>query len=174
MSEHNNQSLPAEETTEIEFSALELKHLAKESEQAALPLLKAALASHAAAAIPAQPRSRSILLRSPLALGTVGSVLFLALIGAGYTYTTGTPPAPPRPLEQPLVAEASAEIVAAPAVAEEPVLVKNPFDKGEVFEFPPGTTDQQAHDAVAEMLLQRAIQRQAEYDAKRGKKRRAS
>jgi hypothetical protein len=106
-------------------------------------------------------------------LGTAASVLFLALIGAGYSYTTSNPP--PRPaLEQPAVADESTEVVAAQAVEQQPVRVQNPFDKGEVFEFPPGTSDQEAHDAVADMLLQRAIQRQAEYDARKAKRRRAS
>lgn len=44
--------------------------------------------------------------------------------------------------------------------AGEPVRFANPFDADEVFEFPPGTTETQARDAVAEALLQRAMARQ--------------
>lgn len=53
------------------------------------------------------------------------------------------PPPPPTPVE-------------APAPAAEPVLFKNPFDRSEVFEFPPGTTKAEARDAVAKLLLDRA------------------
>jgi hypothetical protein len=43
-----------------------------------------------------------------------------------------------------------------PAPAGEPVLFKNPFDRTEVFEFPPGTSQADARDAVANALLERA------------------
>ncbi|MFC4312247.1 hypothetical protein ACFPN2_24410 [Steroidobacter flavus] len=42
----------------------------------------------------------------------------------------------------------------------EPVRFANPFDRDEVFEFPPGTTEAEARDAVAEMLMDRAMSRQ--------------
>jgi hypothetical protein len=54
------------------------------------------------------------------------------------------PPAPPPPAEEP------------PAAAAEPVLFKNPFDRSEVFEFPAGTTQQEAREAVARLLMDRA------------------
>jgi hypothetical protein len=41
-----------------------------------------------------------------------------------------------------------------------PVRFSNPFDASEAFEFPPGTTDEQARRSVAAMLLQRARDRQ--------------
>jgi hypothetical protein len=34
--------------------------------------------------------------------------------------------------------------------------MKNPFDRSEVFEFPPGTSLEDARQSVAELLLQRA------------------
>jgi len=55
----------------------------------------------------------------------------------------------PRPTPPPPPAEA-------PATAGEPVLFKNPFDRTEVFEFPPGTTEAEARDAVAKALMERA------------------
>lgn len=54
------------------------------------------------------------------------------------------PPAPPLPMEEP------------PAATADPVLFKNPFDRTEVFEFPAGTTQQEARDAVAKLLMDRA------------------
>jgi hypothetical protein len=48
----------------------------------------------------------------------------------------------------------------APAKAQSsPTRFTNPFDASEVFEFPPGTTEDAARDLVAEMLLQRARER---------------
>ena len=44
---------------------------------------------------------------------------------------------------------------------ESPVRFSNPFDVSEVFEFPPGTSDDQARESVAAILLQRARDRQA-------------
>ena len=44
--------------------------------------------------------------------------------------------------------------------AERPrVIFTNPFDASEVFDFPPGTSETEAHDAVADLLLQRARDR---------------
>ncbi|MEJ1963163.1 MAG: hypothetical protein WDO56_17060 [Gammaproteobacteria bacterium] len=42
---------------------------------------------------------------------------------------------------------------------ESPVRVRNPFDRSEVFEFPPGTSRADARSAVAELLMQRARER---------------
>jgi hypothetical protein len=42
------------------------------------------------------------------------------------------------------------------------VRIKNAFDATEVFEFPPGTTESEARDAVAQLLLTRARDRRAE------------
>jgi hypothetical protein len=39
------------------------------------------------------------------------------------------------------------------------VRVKNPFDATEVFEFPAGTTKAEARQKIAELLLQRAVDR---------------
>ena len=57
-----------------------------------------------------------------------------------------------------------AEVVA--AVPSElqgaPVRIKNAFDATEVFEFPPGTTESEAREAVAALLLSRARDRRVE------------
>jgi hypothetical protein len=42
----------------------------------------------------------------------------------------------------------------------EPVRYQNPFDPKEVFEFSPGTTETAAREAVAEVLMKRALARQ--------------
>jgi hypothetical protein len=59
------------------------------------------------------------------------------------------PPSPPAPLPAP-------ELSTPP----EPVQFVNPFDRREVFEFPAGTSKAEARDAVAELLYERAQERQ--------------
>ncbi len=59
-----------------------------------------------------------------------------------------TPAAPPTPPPA-FIEEAKSE----------PVRFKNPFDANEVFEFPPGTSDAEARDAVASLLIRRAQER---------------
>lgn len=54
--------------------------------------------------------------------------------------------------------------VTSPGAAEPqgaPVRIKNAFDSTEVFEFPHGTTESEAREAVAELLLSRAHDRRA-------------
>ena len=64
------------------------------------------------------------------------------------------------PLSAAPVAQISKPTTAAaePAIAE-PVKFSNPFDRSEIFEFPPGTTRQEARDAVAQILIDRASER---------------
>jgi hypothetical protein len=61
----------------------------------------------------------------------------------------GTPPA----------ASAPAVLEPPPEPQRPPVRVKNPFDATEVFEFPAGTTKAEARQKIAELLLQRAVDR---------------
>jgi hypothetical protein len=82
-------------------------------------------------------------------------------------------PAPARhpPAPGPAVASATPLAKAAPAGPAEPhgapVRIKNAFDATEVFEFPPGTTEAESREAVAELLLSRASDRRAEGPAPR-------
>jgi hypothetical protein len=56
----------------------------------------------------------------------------------------------------------------APPPAPPTVKLVNPFDPSEVFEFPPGTSDDEARDSAAALLLERARQRLAGAAAERG------
>ena len=68
---------------------------------------------------------------------------------------------PPPPASGPAPASASAlEPPSDAAMPPEPVRYANPFDKKEVFEFPAGTSKAEARDAVAELLYERAQERQ--------------
>jgi hypothetical protein len=98
---------------------------------------------------------------SGASVGIVG-VVIVASIGmgahfAGAKYNAEVVPAPatvawtPIP-ERPQVVEPEPEVV----VEAPPVRFANPFDKTEVFEFPPGTTKEEARELVAQMLLERA------------------
>jgi hypothetical protein len=75
-------------------------------------------------------------------------------------------PGPHRHPQAPAVASARPVAEVAPAEPAEPqgtpVRIKNAFDAREVFEFRPGTTESEAREAVAELLLSRARDRRAE------------
>ena len=49
---------------------------------------------------------------------------------------------------------------------QDPVRFANPFDASEVFEFPAGTTEAEAQQAIAGFLMERAVSRQARLDGK--------
>jgi hypothetical protein len=55
---------------------------------------------------------------------------------------------------------------AIPEPSGDPVRFANPFDASETFEFPAGTTETEAREAVADFLLERAMNRQARLDLK--------
>jgi len=69
-------------------------------------------------------------------------------------------PAPPVTSPAPLAAVAPAAARTEPQGM--PVRIRNAFDAMEVFEFPPGTPESEAREAVAELLLSRARSRRAE------------
>jgi hypothetical protein len=92
----------------------------------------------------------------------------------GYEVLKPVPVVPTLPPPPPLAPIVEARrVVAAPVVEQPPVRVANPFDQKEVFEFPAGTAPEAAKAAVADTLLARARERQAEYDAKHPRKRRS-
>ena len=159
MSQQELRDLPVqEETAEIELSGEELKVLSRVSsstESVATPAAEARDVS-------SRPMSR-VLWRWPVALACAGAVS-LAAIGAGYRVNTSNDGSARAALIAQL--EAVTPSVQTQAVYEEPVRVQNPFDKREVFEFPAGTSEQDARDAMADTLLKRAVERQAAYDAK--------
>lgn len=108
------------------------------------------------------------------AIAGFGAVLVLAAT-IGYQVLQAPPTLTALPPPPPSAKADDRPRVAAPVVEPPPpVRVANPFDKGEVFEFPPGTTPEEAHAAVADTLLERARERQAEYDARHPKRRRSS
>jgi hypothetical protein len=170
---HEAHNLSREHISEVELSADELVGLARAADRA-LALQHAVAASSQLAddaisvairGVPA-PASRSWtqrLSRAPV-FGVLGLAVVASIaVAAHYEYAGSKrvvqappiewTPLPERPVEPIEVAEAAAE---AP-----PTLYRNPFDKNEVFELPPGLTQDEARDMVAQLLLERARERVA-------------
>jgi hypothetical protein len=68
------------------------------------------------------------------------------------------PPPPPAVVAAPVTAPVEQVAEAPPP---EPVVLTNPFDKSEKFTFPPGTSKAEAREQMANLLMQRAIERGA-------------
>jgi hypothetical protein len=101
-------------------------------------------------------------LRVAVVLGIVAAVSVL-LGGVAYMTTTRVPPpiqVAANSVSLPVASEAPAPASPPPA-RDVPVRFKNPFDRTEVFEFPPGTSKSEARAAVAELLSKRAQERQS-------------
>jgi negative regulator of sigma E activity len=114
-----------------------------------------AAATPARTKVPAKPRQgRGAWIGVAVAAAAVAGVVF--------ALANRSPELPLRQASTDTVAapEAQAE-PAAQASAPEPVRIRNPFDDGEVFEFPPGTSKADAHDQVAALLRKRAEERLA-------------
>jgi hypothetical protein len=100
-----------------------------------------------------QPRasSLSLTLSGAVAAALMGPIIYLTwspeLQVAASSVTQAAPLAP---------IVRSLTLVPASQPMLVPVRYTNPFDRSEVFEFPPGTTRRQAHDAVAALLIERA------------------
>ena len=99
--------------------------------------------------------------RRPGVAALLGISAALASVG-GVTYWAKARPPPVhlaadiRPVSTPPEAPAPVQSLADAT----PVRFTNPFDRAEVFEFPAGTRDTEARDAVAALLLDRARERQ--------------
>jgi hypothetical protein len=120
-----------------------------------------AVAAAEATAAPAGIRKRiGATKRRPIliattAIGVVASVTF-ALLGA----STPNGPSYARPWKPlPKADPVPVEVPEAVAPAGPPVRIRNAFDRTEVFEFPAGTSKDEAREAVAEILRQRALER---------------
>lgn len=169
-----NHSVPHDEAlTEVEFDAEQLASLTK-ARSASEPVGTVTVSPAPARGdhAPNASARKSSRWKPIAAIASLGSVLALSAI-VGYEGLRSSPqPPPPPPVVQ--LEEPPPRSATAPVSNAEPVRVRNPFDRNEVFEFPPGTTPEAAKSAMADTLLERARERQAEYDAKHPKRRRAS
>lgn len=98
--------------------------------------------------------------------GEVGIALSVALaaIAAGYALFSdvGSTDAP-RASTSSITAQGEWSALLSEPV-DEPLRVANPFDSSEIFEFPAGTSDADAREAIAGFLLDRATRRGATRD----------
>lgn len=105
--------------------------------------------------------------------GAAGALIVVAAISSWSTADRTTQvvtTAPPPPAAAPVAATPPPAATApqqapqqtAPIPEAPPVRIKNPFDKSEIFEFPPGTTLKEARHSVADVLMQRARDRKAQ------------
>lgn len=86
-------------------------------------------------------------------------VVAIGIVGVMYLFTTPERTNPSAANTSQRTAHVE-QPVQAQLAKSEPVRFTNPFDTQEVFEFPPGTTETEAREAVAAVLMERAISRQ--------------
>jgi hypothetical protein len=158
MNKEQTENLPAEESVEIELSEVELRNLAR-------PRLSQRPVEHAPG------RSG----RSPALIVGASSAAILAACAGVWALNADTPREVPPPPPAALAAVEAPPVAAAPVVPEgPPVRIRNPFDKGEWFEFPAGTSEEDARAAVADTLMQRAMERQDVLDTRPSKRKRSA
>jgi hypothetical protein len=153
--------------TEIELSSddlVSLSHVKKIDAAESVPSPVIATAAAPAQIINAKPRQTSNARRAISRTAMFIGLMFATIAGAiaMYTHSQTNPvkrvqhtwkPAFPQPVGD---TEPEPQEVAPQGP---PVKYVNPFDRSEVFEFPPGTSRAAARDAVADILLQRAAER---------------
>ena len=85
--------------------------------------------------------------------------LAFAAIAAGYALYSevGSADAPRVPTSSTVAQRELASVQSMPV--DEPLRVANPFDASEIFEFPAGTSEADAHEAIAGFLIERAARR---------------
>lgn len=156
---------PGEDTIEMELSPQDLHRLSRTSEEESAPVpLVVAVSTCAEPAVTEvnsiardTPRvDRWTLARVAGILGVTAAVMALGI--AAHQSREG------RAATTPAAINHSAPPAAAtrqPAESTSPVVqIRNPFDASEVFEFSPGTSEAEARQSVAKILLQRARDRQ--------------
>jgi hypothetical protein len=142
-----------DDTIELELSATELQRLA----QAAC-----VEHSHTPETRDVRPTQRRRGSRPARRWPAVIAAAAISGVSSGITYLATTRPVPTPSAAQPVLsASLAAPIRDATSTAQVSVKFVNPFDATEVFEFPPGTSEADAHQAVAELLLKRAHERLA-------------
>jgi len=169
---------PDEDTLEMVLTPADVRSLARaaEEQQRAAGVAEPAPPPPATEAILSNMPSQTIsthnsasLARGALAGIAAGLVIVVAIASLSTTRLTSAAKPNPLPETHKLVAASPAPApTAAPAISEpaqptvaqaQPLRFKNPFDKSEVFEFPAGTTLQEARASVADLLRQRAQDR---------------
>jgi hypothetical protein len=112
--------------------------------------------------VPGNPGHDSFVCRRSERIDFVSTLTFTALV-LGITAATGWRALVGQPTVPAPAIAIAVRLAPAPEANEQPrgpaVQVINPFDATEVFEFPAETTESEARNAIAELLLQRAGER---------------
>jgi hypothetical protein len=167
MSAPQSRNIPSQEgPRDIELSAEEVKSLLRPR----LTLAERRAAREAAAVAAKSPSKRA----SAWQIGAVACAAAVAAIaGVVYLYKFSAAPVPPPAVVVPVEIDPVTPSVQKLAAVGPVIRIKNPFDKREVFEFPPGTSKAEAQDAVARLLLERAIDRGALYTSNTARRRKS-
>lgn len=85
------------------------------------------------------------------------------------TGAAGPAQAPTSPLAQAVTASTPSHTAEPPPASPQgrTVRIRNPFDRAEIFQFPAGTSKAEAREQMEELLLQRALERQAKRQLKK-------
>jgi hypothetical protein len=171
---------PDEDTIEMVLTPADVRLLARAAEEqqraasVAEPTPPPPATDSILSSMPSQTTSThnsASLARGALAGIAAGLVIVVAIASLSTTRLTSAAKPNPTPETHKLVAASPAPApapTAAPATSEpsqaavaqaQPLRFKNPFDKSEVFEFPAGTTLEEARASVADLLKQRAQDR---------------
>jgi hypothetical protein len=165
---------PDEDTLEMVLTPADMHLLARaaeEQQRAATVADSTPQATTTDSTLPSMPsqttrtHNSASLARGALAGVAAGLVIVVAIASLSTARLTTAPKSSPPPQTPKLVAAAPAAAPATPepsqpaVAAAQPLRFKNPFDKSEVFEFPAGTTLEEARASVADVLRQRAQDR---------------
>jgi hypothetical protein len=164
-----------DDTIELELTPEEWQHLSQAADAAAAqviePVRPAAVLEPDP--IPAAPSSLQPLLTinpasrlhrwqvAPIAKMSGYIIAYAAFAWWSVSQLSGQPQPPATTAARPTAVVPRPALVAS---STQPALkVINPFDATEVFEFPAGTSNAESHDKVAQILLQRARDRQSRW-----------
>jgi hypothetical protein len=158
--------LPAEDSLDIELSARDLLELstpvtAQASAPAAQDIAKtfaAKFPSEGAAAATRNAGSTNAR-NAPRMAMIIGGVFAAIAVGSVVRYQSAATDESSQATSTARVEASISDEEPAAATEQAPVRITNSFDKSEVFEFPPGTSESEARAAVADLLLQRATER---------------
>jgi hypothetical protein len=148
-----------DDTIEIELTAEEMRGLSRAANEAQPPKIAAPV------------RLRRFRLWPLAAIAVIGIAAAILWRPAPHRVPQQVAPPPAVNITRP--AASAPALPAAPATSSAPpVRVRNPFDATEVFEFPAGTTKAEARQKIADVLLQRAVDRRSQAPERRRARRR--
>lgn len=143
----------SEDTIELELSAQQALSLARADAAMPSPVATVKRSILPTLAVPADRRGGWS--------AVIFSIAATSILSGGIVYLATTPAEPLRVSGSTAVrSAATAETPLPPSVDSMRVQFINPFDGTEVFEFPSNTSETEARQAVAHILLQRAHERQ--------------